>query len=487
MSEVEESLNIKVFKKTSNKHFQEGLDRAPTMLKPKQANLFYKTVLQHFQKADISTELGESILTSVFKCLQVKELIPPFVEGQCAALLPLKTQTFLPLVLNIFYVIISADPTIVDETFSQIMQTLIKFDAKKSLTLIALYCQQFSEIDNPWPMVDLLIQEGQQFNQPGIASDYISLLSFLNKRFIEYRNGRAQHCWNQVMSMLNTEDKNTAIACYGGLCAIADGFTGGTFQIELIASHLLIPDLQDPALSLLNFATLSDKDAGNKKLISSLMQIAEKNVRASLVLMKLAYNSNSAATAIFNTPSFTQKSLPTMIDTLRIYLVLLRHKNIREAIAQNQYFVEFLKKVISLDKPGVVPIACTIIRRVPLSKDLIIEMSNSGFLNMFYSAPDENDDGLTQHSKLLLTDTICRLTFVKDYLVMCEKISNIITTNGEFADAAALVAIRLCKYPKCKARMKELKLDQYFKSIGSESKMSSTARKFLKAISGPEN
>ncbi|EAY20448.1 hypothetical protein TVAG_110600 [Trichomonas vaginalis G3] len=482
----EESLNIKVFKKLSNKHFQEGLDRAPSMLKPKQVTSFYQTVLAHFQKGEIPFEIGDSILKTIYKCLKVKENIPPFIEGQFAALLPLKQTNLLPTVFDIFHVIISSDPTIVDETFSQIMPTLIKFDAKKSLTLIALYCQQFSEIDNPWPMVDLLIQEAANFNQPQIASDYISLLSFLNKRFIEYRNGRAQHCWNQVMSMLNTTDKKTIVSCYGGLCAIADGFTGGTFQIELIATHLLIPEIQDPALSLLNFATLNEKDAGNKKLIQSLMQIAEKNVRASLVLMKLAYNSNSASTAIFSTPGWMQKPLPTMIDTLRIFLVILRHKNIRESVAESTNFVDFLKSIISLDKPGVVPIACTIIRRVPLSKDLITQMSYSGFLDSFYNAPDENDDGLTQHSKLLLTDTICRVTFVKDYVLMCDKINNIIVSNGEFADAAALVAIRLCKYPKCKARMKELKLDQHFKKVEGGGKMASTAKKFLKAINGSE-
>ena len=365
------------------------------------------------------------------------------------------------------------------------MSPLIRNNPKKSLTIIALYCQQFNELDNPWPLVDLLIQDGKRFNTPEVAPDYISLLSFLNKKFIEYRNGRALHCWNQVTSMLLSTDQNVLKCCYGGLCAIAGGYSGGPLPLDMVALHMKQPDLQDCVLALLNVAVLNEKDSANKKLITSLLTVAETNVKATLVLMKLGCTFSSAQT-IMSMPNWISKKLPTMVDTLRLFLVLLRHKELREFIADSPDFIEFLKCIVGLDKSGMVPIACTIIRRVPLSKELVTNLSKSGFLKLFYEAVDEDDDGLTQHSKLLLTDTICRVIFVKDFLIICDRIAKIIMENEEFADAASLVAVRLCKYSKCKARMKELKLDAFFKKNKSDPKYQSIARKFLKAITDTE-
>ena len=481
MGETEETLNIKVFRRLSNKHFMEGLEKAPSMLKPRQASLFFKTVLSHFSKEDVPQETGDAILKSVAKCICNEENLRYFMDGSFAAMLPYKNTKFHNSIFNILYVIVTTDPTCIDETIASNMGPLIRNNPNKSLTIIAFYCQQFSQIDNPWPMVDLLIQDGKYFNTPSVAPDYISLLSFLNKKFIEYRNGRAQHCWNQVTSMILSSDKNTLKCCYGGLCAIADGYSGGLLPLDMVAVHMKQADLQDCVLALLNVAVLNEKDAANKKLISALMTVAETNVKATLVLMKLGCGFASAQT-ILSIPGWTNKNLPTATDTLRLFLVLLRHKDLRDFIADSPDFVEFLKKILTFEKSGMAPIACTIIRRVPLSKDLVTNLSKSGFLSMFYDANEDEDDGLTQHSKLLLTDTICRVVFVKDFITMCDKIAEIIMDDGEFADAASLVAIRLCKYSRCKNRMKELKLDAFFKKNRNEPKFQSTAKKFLRAV-----
>ena len=69
---------------------------------------------------------------------------------------------------------------------------------------------------------------------------------------------------------------------------------------------------------------------------------------------------------------------------------------------------------------------------------------------------------------------------------MCTKIADIIENNREFADAASLVAVRLCKYKRCKARMKELQLDVFFKKNRSNPKFQSIAKKFLRAIADSE-
>ena len=361
------------------------------------------------------------------------------------------------------------------------MPVLIKANPKKALTLIALYSQQFSEIDNPWPIVDLLIQEGQYFLTQDVATDYVTLLAFLNKKYVEYKNGRAQHCWNQVCSMLVSSDRATLRACYGGLCAIAAGYSEGPLPLEIVSAHIRLPEMQDAVLSMLNVATLSESDSSNKKLLMALLAASETNVKAALVLMKLCCSFKAART-LLDIGGWISKSLPTPTDTLRIFLVILRHRDLREQIAASPDFVQFLIRILELERGGMVPVACTIIRRVPLSKDLVVSLSKSGFLKAFYSAPEDDNDGLTQHSKLLLTDTICRVCYAKEYLAMCDKVSAIITSGGEFTDAASLVAVRLCDFPACRQRMRELRLDSFFRKKRGDAKLGQIASRFLRTI-----
>ena len=486
MSESNEEINIKIFKKWTNKGFNSSLETIPSNLKTSQSLSFFQTILSNFQSDELPSETGINILKCVAKCLlSNNDNSKIFIDNKIVELLPTQNKKYTEQIFNIFYILITGSPIIVDEAVAGRLIHLIHQDPKKSLTLIALYSQRFSDIDNPWPIVDLLIQEGKYFTASEIAPDYISLLAFLNKKFVEYRNGRAQHCWNQVTSMLISNDIPTLKCCYGGLCAIAEGYSDGPLPLEMVALHMKEKDLQDSVLALLNVASLSDKDMSNKKLISSLMTLSEKTVKATLVLMKLC-TKFSCAQVVMNIQGWLKLKLPTLTDTLRLFLVVLRHKDLRESITKNPDFVPFLKTIVSIEKGGMVPIACTILRRVPLTKELITSLSKSGFLKLFYDAEDVDDDGLTQHSKLLLTDTICRVCYVREYLTICDTIANIIKNNLKFNDAASLVAVRLCKYSRCKARMKELELDVFFKKNRNDPKYQSIAKKFIRAIADTE-
>lgn len=483
MSEAEVTLNIGVFKKISNEHFMEGLEHAPTMLKSSQASLFYKTVLKHFSKDDVSQEVGDAILQSIAKCICNDDNMRCFIDGSYAEQLPFKNQKFQDSIFDILYVIITSNPKLLDESISNKMHYLIRSNPKKSLTLIALYGQRFNEIDNPWPMIDLLIKDAKYFYNVEVASDYVSLLSFLNKKFIEYRSGRAVHCWNQIKGMIiGMTDKNILKQCYGGLCALSEGCQGASLPLTPITEHLRDPALQDCVLAVLNMSTLNESDASSKQLISTLLSVAETNVKATLVLMKLACDLAPTQT-IMAIAGWEQKKLPTTLDTLRLFLVCLRHVEFRQFICESPDFVEFLKCVLTLRKSGLspAPIACTIIRRVPLSEELVTNLSKSGFLSQFYNTK-EDDDGYTQHSKLLLTDTICRVKYVSDFLVMCDKIAHIIMDEGDFATDASLVSLKLCAYKNCRERMKELKLDSFFRKKRNDDKFKANSKKFLQAI-----
>lgn len=475
------NLDIKIFRKYSNKGFVENLEKAHDVIREKDAHEFFKNLLSNFSRGDLPFEYGTIIIKSLGKVLQVDENANVFLKNRLITSLPFNNAQYHESLFNIFYILFTKYAVQLDDSVVSVFKPMIKINPKKCLTLIALYSQQFGEIDNPWPIVDLLIQEAHVFRAAEIAPDYVSLLAYLNKKFSEYRSGRAQHCWNQITSMLSITDQTTLKCCYGALCSISEGYTEGPLQLDIISLHIREPDLQDCVLAFLNVANFGSKEISNEKLISTLLKLSEKTVKATLVLMKFAVSLQSAK-VIMTDSTWILRKLPTVTDTLRLFLVVLRHKELRDEIVNNPDFVNFLNTIIK-EKPGTVPIVCTILRRVPLSKELVQSLSKTGFLKCYYESEDIDDDGLTPHSKLLLTDTICRVAYVRDYIIMCERIAKNITKQEEFADAASLVAIRLCKYSRCRQRMKELKLDEYFKQNRNDPKLQSVARKFLRAIS----
>ena len=106
MSEAEATLNIGVFKKVTNEHFMEGLSHAPTMLKSSQSSLFYKTVLKHFSKEDLSQNVGDAILKSIANCICNEDNMRCFIDGSYAEQLPYKNAKFHNSIFDILYVII---------------------------------------------------------------------------------------------------------------------------------------------------------------------------------------------------------------------------------------------------------------------------------------------------------------------------------------------------------------------------------------------
>jgi len=473
---MENAIDFKVFKKLSSKAFRENLDKISPDLNSKQFDSFLKTIIPHFENPELIIETGNSILQTIVKILGNKNNLDVFISSGSFTKLPFSNMKFHPSILNILYIIVIHSPQFL-ETISSAFPGLIKSNPRKSFIIIAIFCQNFNTMKNPWPIVDMLISQSSYFMSSEMIRDYMSLIAFLNKRFVEYRAGRAQHCWNTIYPILNSKESSILSCCYDCLCTIAEGYTG-SIPSEIIIEHLKTSQIQNHVLAFLNISQYNEKDGSNMKLLSALLSIAETNIKATLVLMKFSCIVTNAI-ALASITSWFEKELPTTLDTLRLFLVIMRHREIRESISQSPNFIIFLKALLTIDKPDVASIACTIIRRVPLSKDFVWSLSSSGFLGGFYQIPAKPED-ITDHAKLLLTDTICRITYVKEYVLVCEIIHHLLSTKSEFSDSASLVAVRLLKFSKCRAKMKELKMEELFKKLSNNKELSTVSKKFLR-------
>lgn len=471
----DDDFDIKILKNPESKKFKEFLEKAPYQLTKTKARSFYRTVLNLFDKDYENAEIGELILQTIVKTINTEIFLKEFVEGKFVNYLPYSKAIHHRTIFDILYFVISYDNTVIDSNFVGEFRDLIQSDPKKVLILISVYSQHFNKTDNPWPVVDLLISESSYFTPPELVARYLSVLAFLIKNYPEYRSGRSQHCWNQVCALLSSDDQDTIKYCYYCLCSFAESGVTGNLPTDLMLKHSKIEYLQEAVFTLFDICQIPERDV-TKKLITTLLKCAETNVKATIVLIKLTERL-TAAKAVMNS-SWMLKQLPTVSDTLRLFLSILQHQEIREDVGDKPDFVGFMNFIISNKQPSYLSILCTILRRIPLSVELIQELSSSGFFEKFY-AFDDNEDDSEIHSVYLLTDTISRYCFIKEFLPFCDVVTKAVCNEGDFSETAAMVSLRLAKFSKCWKRFAEKNLDVYYKKKKDDPKMSTIAKKFL--------
>ena len=465
----------------NNPLFNETLENAPLNLTKKKSRAFFRIVFNHFSNDKLPIDIGKKILQTLIKVFANDARLKDFIDGEYYLKLPYKETNFQDQIFDILYFVFISFPSVISLDMVENIRILISLNAEKSLILLTIYAQHFNSINNPWPIVDLLISEGKYFLTEKIAANYISLLSFLNKCYEEYRNSRSLHSWNQIYQMLSIFKSNDIIkACYMGLCAIADEIQN-CYQIPLnyINTHIQNNELQNVVLSFLDIAKISEKESCNKKLLKNLLNIAQNNVKATLVLMHFSENKAAAKEIVSLSNLWMEKPLPTVQDTLRLFLIIMKHNDIREVISKTKEFANFMKMTLILDVDMIIPLDCTILRRIALNSDLITALSSNDFLSYFFNKSHESKNFNTKHSSFLLTDTLTRFCYIKEMLIMCDWCAEEILQKGNFSDQATLVAIRLFQFPECKKRMKENKLNDYFKNKQNEGSMKTFESQYL--------
>ena len=158
--------------------------------------------------------------------------------------------------------------------------------------MLAVYADRFEEVNNPWPMLDLLLTKSAQFQRPELVENYISVLQYLCRRFPDYRRERGDACWRRVCGALATRSESVVTTAYYGLCAIAEATSsvglGETFPMEWILKHIKKAPLQPPIVSLLLRRIPPANAPGTEDLVRALVGIAEQTEKGCYILMKMA-------------------------------------------------------------------------------------------------------------------------------------------------------------------------------------------------------
>ena len=480
---MDEPTNLEILKVPTADGFLDELEAAPETLHYSQGREFFNILLAYF-RTGIDEETGNLILTTIAKVLCNDRHLSTFVTENFVIDLPFKQRAFIDGVFEVLFVLVTLDPLSFDNNkeVAQLIASSTKKNPKKVLTILALFCEKFGDAEYPWSMSDILIQEAHRFTGPDLAPNYVALVTNLCLKYKDFCQGRAKHCWKKICALLEETDILTLKVIYCGLCNIAKVYNEGALPIDQIRTHLRVKELQRPALSLLLTQPLAGEDCCDRPLLQIICSLAERDDKATLVLMKSARDPVFADFLIDNANFWLCKELPTVVETLRLFLVVFNHKELRQALAETPEFVEFLKLATEQENSGTLSMICTILRRIEITEDLVHRLSDSGFLRAFFAMSCELKSSTATHSALLMLDTIAKVTYTREFMKMCEVVNSIITEKSELSEVATLVAAQLCEYKKCALAFKRKRLDDYLRTQLNDEAMKKPAKRFLDAI-----
>ena len=485
--EKETGYNLKLLEDPNAEDFCKCLKHSVLKLSKSDLPDYYKTLVSHFN-GRLHTKAGNEILLTICKTMKDKESIDIFAEEKLIEYLPFEQPEFRTQLLDLLYILVKNVPDVFTSEIAGKLSLLVPSEPRKCLLIIAYFAQQFENVREPFPMVDILFRQADYFKSIECADDYVSLLVYL-LHFESFKEARIKHCWTYVCDMLTLSNVAILNTCYYGLCAIAEvdgeAIRDVGYPVPAISAHVRRRPLQAACLSLLmRYPPSSDKKHMSSILLA-LIDVAQEEEKAALLLMGLSMDINNALILLQN-PEWMTKSLPKTLTTMRLFCIIMLHEELRDLIIQIPNTIDFFRSLLSENSVGMCNAICTMLRRLHLTPEFVVQLSESGFLGSYFSSVLENENSDAILSALRLLDTISRVKYVPELSEMVDTIIRLIKGTSDLSLAAASVAIDMCKYPKCAKLFKVKRLCDFFKQPIENPKMKQYADRFLQVMAKVE-
>lgn len=493
MFETEDACNLAIIADPDHYDFFDQLKDAARNLQPEQVRPYFKTVLGLFRRTEkeggLDKEAKKALLQSIYRVLTVPQFRTIFVENWYASALPFSDTTMIDDLLSVLFLLVNSAPEVFDDSISRQFSHLVKHRPSKCLQLIALFAMHFADVSGPWYMVDVLFDKAKYLTTPDLIVKYAETFAYLVSTYGRYAKERGVDAFAKVCELLDSDNYASLVKLYNSLCVIANSVPDVIPPFEHIKHHVRIEDLQGSVLNLLLIVPLDFKESNDRVLLRRLFRAACNDNKGVLVLMRLAKDPVIAGTMVAEA-SWMEKKLPTMIDTLRLFLVVFQHKELRQAIGEDPGFIIFLNNLIDESNGEnakgnelLHALALKILRRInPLTPELVADLSQSEFIRNFLEHTLEYDTKGSKHDAILMIDTIGKCCFTRELIPGCKKLRDFIFEEGDEWHNACIAAIDLCKLKKCAKLFREMSLVEYFSKLRRIDQTKEVAAMFLRAM-----
>ena len=463
------SLDWEALRDPTDENFLHALRESPPHVRKSQLSRYYQTMLDNYYEVRDRT-LRREIIIAIYRTVSYSDAHASNFGDNFLSQLTIDEQT-----LNLVYLLAETVPESLNTISSEIEAAVSKFP-KQILWIICVYAQKLPEINNPWKIVDILLTHCDDFKVKPFAEDYVSLLAYLVNISDEFCATRGQKAWNAICEVMKIKNEDIVIRCYAALTKIADAMGSvENFPTGLMCQHLKRVNLQRSCVSLLLHV---QPKRLTQALVSALLKLAQKELKVTLILMKMATIKANAQVILADTEWLTWK-LPTPIDTMRLFAVLLGHKMLRPQIAEKPEIPQFLMNLLDLSACEILNVICTFMRRLPLTTEIVENMSDCGLFQSYFEMSLENENMGVVQSGLLVANTVAKVAYVSEFDYVVEKIIGFVRGRSAMMSIALTVGVSLCRYSECVDVFKQNRFESLLRRRRQDPSLEKLAEKFL--------
>ena len=409
----------------------------------------------------------EETLHVILELLKKPKFLDAFLESKSYKKLPLQSNCSMQILMILF----QQKPEKMTD-FSHEMKIIAKQKPTIALGLLFFFARAAKKVDDPWPMLDLLIHKSKYFLSIEKSDIYITLLFKLLKDK-NYRAARLQYIapiWAKCVSMV---DHEKACSLSYDCLAFFDS------SIEIPTNHLLqglrINTIQSHVILYITRSSMSF----DNKVAKELLTLSLHNASATFALIKMA---SSDATFFVSDMKWLENDLPSIAETYRLLIAVCSDKSLRETISLSNYVAPFLYRNLS-EKQKIAEV-CSTIRCLPAHSQFIMSLSTNNVLKTLFSYLC---DGLNENQVEAIVKCVIHIVpsiYVDDYAVLPSKFAQLLKEKSEATSEIITALCVLVKHSELHSSLISLKLDRYFRKLLALDSYHDEAVSFLKDI-GP--
>lgn len=239
----------------------------------------------------------------------------------------IQTKQLIDACFDVFLALFLTVPELLQVNFEETMKNLIHISAKKSIILLANFSSRISQLDNPWPLLDAMLDEASIFLENRSGNMLVMTLFYLCMNNKIFKDNRLADCVVVFLDGIRSTNLSTIKSSYNALCVFYDGDEEVDF--ESVSGHIKDDRIRENAL---NFLLRLQKIPVIDNLIFCLLEEARTNEKATLCLIKIAQSKEGAVAIIEADTKWISEPIPTVEKTMQLFLSIVKFTEIARFI-----------------------------------------------------------------------------------------------------------------------------------------------------------
>jgi hypothetical protein len=394
----------------------------------KSANKFFRVV---------STLLREGtppkILNLLFmKCadlVQDPELADSFCRFDIHRLLPYSLADVADAICALLKQLFAKVPTFFQTGFESNFMVVLNRKPKEAMGLLRAYAGSFESLENPWPLLDIVITRKRTLLKLGVALETVKLIQKLLD-IDAYRAGRLFECLDLISSFLTSDDMAVVKSAYRTLTL----FYHSDFALDFsaIQHDLLDRDLSPSVISLL---MKIPEIPVVREIVAPIAKLA-RDLPAASRLLFILLDQRETGKLLMEESSFWRHGIPSFRDTLEALIKMLKFKTLKAALADFPAVPILFALAIDEGADGVFACFQSVLQKGRFTDGFLHALEESDFFLPFFEGVVGNGSSSVVTSGLMTLGLLAQIGYVDSFRPFAKCLGRFIKREGEIARAA---------------------------------------------------